>query len=181
MHIGIAQRSTHIITLFGSIFCILGIVTCALVFSAVEKHKARLTEVRTLSMHIEENKGILASLVKRLEETAEARTSLKGRILSENGVVDLLTLIETIAKEQQVKLTTEGIVAEPLNDDYASLVLSVRTEGSYDALLKLLTIFEQLPYQAVIHSVQFSHTEGDTDFWVSTYKIQITTVAKHAL
>jgi Tfp pilus assembly protein PilO len=175
MRISMLHKSTHIIAIIGFGFCVVSLAAYVFVFRQVEQHKVSLEEVRSSYARIEQNRDTLTALVEALKDTEGDRNELKSRILTESGVIDFLTLIEDIGREQRVVLKTNTITIRPINASFETVVISVQVEGTYDALLTLLTLFEQLPYQVTIGDVQLSHTESvEGDTWQSTYDIQVT-------
>ncbi len=172
------HKSTHIIAITGGLFFIGSALLYWGFFHQMEQHKKHLNEMRETYARIEQNRDTFTALVARLDETSDARESLQKRILNEEGVIDFLTLIEGIGREQQVLLKTNTITIRPINDAFETVVVSLSAEGSYGALVKVLTLFEHLPYQVSIHNVQFMSTEG-VDTWTSTYDIEVTQFKSH--
>jgi Tfp pilus assembly protein PilO len=173
MRISLIHKSTHLIALISALFSIAGIGAYIFFFQQVEQHKSTLEEVRTTYASIEQNRDTLNTLVSTLRDTKDARESLRSRILTNENVINFLSLIETIAREQQVTLKTETLTVTPLDSVFETLDVRVSVEGEYTSLLKTLTLFEQLPYQVVVSDVQFTSTEM-ANVWRSTYDIRVT-------
>lgn len=160
----------------GSIFLYWGF------FHLVEQHKMHLNEMRESHARIEQNRDTFTALVARLEETRSDRESLQKRLLTEEGVIDFLTLIETVGREQQVLLKTNTITTRPINEAFETVVINLSVEGTYPALVKVLTLFEYLPYQVSIRNVQFSAMEGEKKgTWTSTYDVEVTQFKTHEI
>ena len=175
MKISFIHRSTHIIALFSGLFFIGSAFLYWGFFTQVEQHKMNLHEMRETHARIEQNRGIFAALVTRLEETRGERESLQKHILTQDGVIDFLTLIENIGREQMVQLKTNTIIVRPLNKTFETMVVNISVEGPYVALVKVLTLFEHVPYQVSIRNVQFTNMEKEgEDVWSSTYDIEVT-------
>lgn len=177
MHISMVYKSTHIIALIGCLFFVGSLVVCVLFFQHVEQKKTILTELRTAYAQVEQNRGMLATLVQTLDDTKDERLSLLTRVLTEERIITFLSLIESVGREQQVALKTNSIAIQPINNTFETVVVSVTVKGSYDALLKTLTLFENIPYQSTVRNVQFRHVE-DTDEWEAQYDIYVTKYKK---
>ncbi|QQR64767.1 hypothetical protein IPH92_04380 [Candidatus Kaiserbacteria bacterium] len=174
MRTSFTYKSTHIIAIIGHSFFVGSALLLWVFFTQVEQHKIHLRELSETYARIEQNRDIFASLVIRLDETRSARESLQKHILPQDGVIDFLTLIENIGREQQVVLKTNTIIVRPLNTTFETMVVNISAEGSYASLTNTLKIFEHLPYQVSIRNVQFTNEEDETDMWSSTYDIEVT-------
>ena len=173
MRISIASKSTHIIALTGGLFFMFSLSAYALFFQQVEQIKETLISRHTEFAQIEKKREVLSTLIKTLESTKNERASITQRVLTEDHVVDILTLIEEIGREQQVVLKTNTISVKPINNVFETVVISVSVEGSYEALVSTLTLFENMPYQCAITNVRFTRNEN-SDMWETQYDIQVT-------
>ncbi len=116
------------------------------------------------------------ALLAELETTKGERESLESRILADEEVIDFLALIETLGREQQVKLTTSGLSVQPINATFETLVVRMEVEGGYDSVLRTLKLMEQLPYQTVVSNSQLNSGSGDV--WKGVFEIQLTKFKK---
>lgn len=182
MSISTVHKSTRVIAVIGGLLCLGSIFLYWGFFHLVEQHKIHLEEMRDTHARIEQNRDTFTALVARLDETRGERASLQKRLLTEEGVIDFLTLIENVGREQQVLLKTNTITIHPINEVFETVVINLSVEGAYPALVKVLTLFEYLPYQVSIRNVQFSAMEGEKkDTWSSTYDIEVTQFKSHEI
>lgn len=164
-------RSTTIIAIVGLTLFIVGACVLGIFFYVVEKEKVAY-ELQTLEQAKREAYyKTLETLTRTLEETENERTSLSSRVLKEENVVEFLALIESIGREQGVVLSTDSLVVEPVDEIFESLVVQVSVEGSYDAVMHVLTIFEHLPYKSSIHGVSLDKSVNN--IWRSSYSIRV--------
>lgn len=174
------NQNTYIASGLGILFLSVSIGACAVFLHEVEKKKETLHELGLLRAQTESRKKTLMTLTTALTDTKEERAYLTSRILKEEDVVDFLTLIESLGREQGTKLTTSSLTVEPVNSSFESLVVGVNVEGQYANLMHLLTLFEHLPYQVTIEKVVFEKTsDGGSAFWKSFYEIRVTKTKKH--
>ena len=136
----------------------------------LEVGKAAYRSMRTAEAEETARHTALASLVSTFEKTAAARATLGSHILTEDGVINLLSLIETLGRESQVLLSTDELKVEPVNAQFERLVATVSAEGSYASVIRVLELLEQLPYQATIETVNVTQ---DADTWHGVFEIHI--------
>lgn len=177
MRISMIYKSTHIIALIGGLFFVGALAVFVIFFRYVEQQKVSFQEIRTTLDKVEKNRDALSALVQTLENTKDARASLSNRVLTDESVVDFLTLIETLGREQGVSLTTDAITVLPINSAFETIVMNVSAVGTYTRLIDTLTLFENLPYQVSIANVHFTQIEGN-DTWKTQYDIQVTKFKK---
>lgn len=177
MRNSMVYKSTHIIAIMGGLFFVGTLVVFVIFFRYVEQQKASFQEIRTAYDQVEKNRDALSVLVRTLETTKDARTSLSSRVLTDESVIDFFTLIETLGREQGVLLKTDAITVLPINSAFETIVVKVSAVGTYTRLIDTLTLFENLPYQVTIANVQFTQIEGN-DTWKTQYEIQVTKFKK---
>lgn len=120
----------------------------------------------------------LAALERRVLETEDERAALTNFILPHEGVVDLLSLIELLGVEQHVLLQTQSVDVVPLggSNEFETLKVTVLATGSYEGVLHILELLEQLPYQSELTSVTMTKSVRGTvpGAWDGTFTIAIT-------
>ena len=119
----------------------------------------------------------LRQLTQILEETEAERESLLTRFVKDEDVIGLLSLIESLGREQGVILTTNSLNVVPINKTLESLVIAIKVEGGYTQVHKILALFETLPYQATITNTRIYSTGGG--IWEGHFEINITKFVKH--
>ncbi len=147
-------------------------------FWMVNSHKGQLQEERIRAAEAE----VQARALKTLEETvalsADERAKLKTYILADEAIIDTLSLIEKTALEQGVTLTTKNLVAVPIDDVFEDLQVTVNIEGSFDGVLRMLRILEQIPEQSFIPNMSLTKTEDLRALWQAQVDIHITKFKK---
>jgi len=129
------------------------------------------TEIANVRVHEQE----LNSLVRLVDESNLEREKLSSYLLQEEDVIDFLSLIESLAKDQGVSLDISGLNVTELNADFEQLSLAVDVKGSRDSVLRILTILETLPYQTLVSSVDIiSSGESGTNGWSGKFILIVT-------
>jgi hypothetical protein len=136
----------------------------------LEVEKAAYRSMRAAEAEEAARHAALSSLVSTFEKTADARKTLNSHMLTEEGVIDLLSLIETLGRESGALLSTDELKVESVNTQFERLVATVSAEGSYASVMHVLELLEQLPYQATIETVNVTH---DTDTWQGIFTLHI--------
>ena len=154
-------KSTKIIAAV-SIFIFLVSSTIFVGFAfIVYGQKVKFEEMGRTYAESKSRRESIENLTRILDETKEDRTTLISRIITEEDVIDLLSLIETLGKEQGVELETNSLNITPFkNDFFEIIVINVNVRGSHEGVMHLLKLFEHLPYQSSISSVSISKVEG---------------------
>lgn len=175
------HRNTQIIGGMSALLCIFAIGSFVMITYLVESKKILLEEERMAAAVAKAQYEQLASLVRLVDETAPERTELTSRVLTEEGMVDFLSLVETVAKEQGVKLTTDSLTVKDVSARFEQLDVQVSFEGSYDAVTHVLRLLEVLPYQSSIASVVVTRTEvteEGADAWNAAVEFSVTKFKK---
>ncbi len=171
------HRTTKIVAIIsGFVFLVSASVT-ALFFVMVEKEK-KVYEERTLALaQANSDQESLRTLMTTLEETKVERESLVSRVLKDEEVINFLALLESLGSEQGVVLTTNSLKVEPINETFETLLINLDVEGSRDSVLRMLRLFETLPYQVFIESVQLSRADG-SGAWKGLFELRVTKLKK---
>lgn len=173
------HRSTKIIAIVGMGTLLVGLVVFTMFLRAVELHKESYVAQTKEQAELEARQVALSKLERTLEETEDERTSLLSRVLREEEVIDFLALVETLGDEQGVALSTDSLTVEPINALFEALVLGVTVRGSYEGVVQVLKILENLPYQATIAQVRLVKGSDDAgEVWQSTYSLRVTKYKK---
>lgn len=143
----------------------------------VDSQKTKLIEARIAVATQQLQQQSLSTLEKIVESSKADRSELNSIILTEDGVIDLLTLIETIGFEQGTVLKTNALTVTPLNELFETLSITVEVSGTYDAIMRVLTLLENLPYQSSVPKVQMQR-EGQTAIWKGIIDVRVTKFKK---
>lgn len=173
--------NTKIIATFGFLLLVVSVVACVLFFYKVSEQKTLLQNKVSERAVARAHQESLTELVKILEDTKVERESLISRILGENGVVDFLTLIESIEKEQNVTLKTDSLTVEPISDIFERLVINISVTGSYSSVVHVLKLLEQLPYQSTIRKTNIGREGKTDDVWKGIFELSVTKFKKYEI
>ncbi len=169
-------KHTKVIATIGIAFFVMSVAICVIFFVIITQKKNSFHERSIERAETKARIESLDTLKKTMEATKDAREYIFSRILNEEEVIDFLALTESLGKEQGVTLTTDSLTVSPLNKTFETLDIGVTARGSYEGVMNVLRLFEQLPYQAVISGVTINNDGGEE--WVSTFKVQVTKFKK---
>lgn len=143
-------------------------------FWFLSEQKQSLYEARVSAVEADVQARALDALEATVQSSKEDREKLKGYILADEEIIDLLSLIEQTALEQGTTLTTEGLTVEPIDDVFEELQISVAIEGSFDGVMRMLRIVELIPEQSSVSHVVIGRTgEEGGDTWEGRVEIRV--------
>ncbi len=173
------HKSTKIIATIGALVFLGCLVVAAVFFTMVAKQKVLYTERNQELAQKKTDQEALRTLLHTLDETKSERESLLSRILKEEDVINFLSLLESVGSGQGAKITTNSLRVESINDTFETLIMSVEVEGSYASVTQTLKLFENLPYQTLINTMQLSRAEGSGGLiWKGMFDLRVTKFKK---
>lgn len=93
-------------------------------------------------------------LAASVRETVEEREMLEKAILrGDRDTIELLSTLDNVAAGQGVELTTNSLTENEGTGRFGELTLVYTVSGSEKAVMRMLEIFEHLPYHGHITSV----------------------------
>lgn len=168
---------TKIIALIAASLFLLTLFAYSGVAYMLRNHKATLAAERIAVADAEMQKKSLSDLIAIVESSADERETMRGYILEDDKIIDLLSLIGTLAKEQGVTYTTSNLMVTPIDDTFEALEFTVAVTGSFERVMRVLTLLETLPQQSSIPSVLFTKTENvetRASEWQGSIDIRVT-------
>lgn len=95
-------------------------------------------------------------------DTASLREELALRIVSKEGAVPFIELLETAGASVGARVSIESIRANELSGSPTAeeLELSLRITGTWASVVRFVGLLELLPYKAEVHQVLISRTES---------------------
>lgn len=142
-------------------------------------HKETLLAERTAVADVTMQKQSLDALLQIVEKSTTERETMRGYILEDDRVIDLLSLIETTAAEQGASLTTSALTVNPIDDTFEELALTVSIKGSFSHIMRVLMLLEALPQQSTISTILFTKAENeDGGEWQGTVDLRVTKYKK---
>jgi len=102
-----------------------------------------------------------ADVFKSLALTEEERALLKGHILTESDTVKFLSEVESIARRNEVNLTTNSLtVSDKKEGSFEILVIKFSVDGGEKNIHKVLQVLETLPYYSQVTELQLARREN---------------------
>lgn len=136
--------------------------------------------VETVSKTVSQ-KQAYDDLVAQLEATQTQRDELQTFVLDKDATVQFLTLLETIAAEQSVELTTDNLnLVEVAAAPYNQLQIQFNVTGLDDGVLQFVRLLELLPYHSSLASLSFNRaaTERSDNFLMRANGTLFISIAK---
>jgi hypothetical protein len=174
------QKSTKIIAIISTcifVACIIILVGFSII---VDRQKTKYIEMNHAHAESKSHHESIEKLTRVLEETQDDRAMLISRVLKEEGVIDLLSLIESVGKEQGVELKTNSlnVAAIGKNEFFETVIVNLNIKGSYASVIRVLKLLEHLPYQSIVSSIHMNSEEWDSSIWYSTLELRVTKFKK---
>ena len=108
----------------------------------------------------------LRSIKNLMDDTKKERERIADFFIEPNGAVDFIEMIDSLGIIAGVKLEVESVGVEALKSetdaDSESFRLSLKTKGSWDNIMHLLSLLESLPYQISFESARFQKISGES-------------------
>lgn len=168
---------TKIIALVASIIFLLSLIVYAGFWYIVGKHKATLLEERTRAAETEVHIKALKALEETVRTSADDRKKLSSYVLPNTAIIEFVTEIESIAKGQGVKLTTNQLEEFEVDDTFKELEVEATIEGTFDGVMRMLRILETIPRQSTLQSVTIRR-EGEGGSWIAGVVLRVTMYAR---
>ncbi len=169
---------TKIFGILAGVMCLLAL--CALggmLYFIEQKDTAYVEALEARAMRIGTEKE-MESFDALVAETAHDREELAQYMLTEDSIVDFLSLIGGLAQAQGVAAETRSLAVEAIPDDaiFEYLTLQVEVTGSFTAVTEMLPLLESLPYQVHVRAVTVEHPGGtaEGDLWRGSYHLYVT-------
>lgn len=167
---------TKVIALISLGFCLGSLSLLGAILFVVNGQKKNLYDARLKAAEAEMQADALSALQETVARSAEDRKKLQGYILAEESIIDFLSLIETTAREQGVKLDTK-LDNAPIDDVFEELRFDMSIEGSFDGVMRMLRIIETLPGQESVPQVSITRGGGEgekeTNMWDATISLVV--------
>lgn len=122
------------------------------------------------------------TLATTIRDTEEERQLLQQFILEdERDTIDLLSMLDTVAKKQGVELTTRNLQEQDASGPFNKLLISYEIQGHEEAVIRMVEMLEVLPYHG--HTTSFSlqrKIDGETGLPAASANISLElSIRKH--
>ena len=149
------SRSTINVFIFSIILFFLSVGVTAYVFTAIDQKGDKLmVDLKALKDHYF-LKTEYDKLRAELDDSASDRERLQGLVLDgEDGAVELLSLVDQLAKDLDLKLTTKELSEEVTKTaGFDDLYIEFGISGDTRSVLNMVQLFELLPYHSKVVSL----------------------------
>lgn len=170
---------TKVVALIALATFLFSCVGYGVAFYVVQKHKVRLHDEEQRAAEADVQKRALIALEETVRTSADDRAQLAKYILPNENVIEFVSLLEKIAKEQGVAFETKGLETYPVDDWFEELEVTASIKGSFDAVIRMLRILETIPTQSSLTSV--SLTRGGDSIWEASVQLRVTKYTGTAL
>ncbi len=156
-------------------------VSCAVflwLLYTLSVYESRLYDEKEAAVELDSRQKKLASMEKLVEETKTARTELNQLILTEDQVVEFLTMIEGIGSALGLKVETKALTVLPGKGTFEEISMNLVFEGGEASVLRAIQIIETLPYHSAIDRATLSRTGGSGTDWTADMDLRVSKFKK---
>ncbi len=155
------SKKTNTVVLAALLFALLSMGVFAWVFYEVTTAGRSLTERVDTIADTRAKERAYKELTLQVAQTKEQRDALNSFVLTEDGTGAFLTEIEHLGTIQGVELTTNSLKVVTLKDSPDTLQVQFGIVGEEQAVKKMVTILESLPYHSVVSSLSLTKESGE--------------------
>lgn len=113
-------------------------------------------------------------LIHLAEQTESVRDELEQYILAESDTINFLAQIEKVGVSQGVGFEINSLTEKGSEADFKIMELNITMDGSEDRLIRMVKIFENLPYHSEVVSYKFSNSrEGGLSKGSMTFQVSL--------
>lgn len=171
-------KQTKAVGIIGAIALLGGIAVFVGLLYVVSVRQESLQKLVQEQSVAEAKQTQLTALADLVIDTKEDREMLASHVVTENSVIDFLSLIEETARGQGLEIKTKSLNVRPLsgNEIFELLTLTTEIQGTLDGVLVMIALFESLPFQITILNVSLDNVAGDNvgTEWRGTFNIEVT-------
>lgn len=168
-------KHTKIIGIIALPTFIVSVVGYGVLSYVILEREAELNEQQQRSVNAQAHVQELVLLKRTAEESNAERAQLESYVLRDEAVIDFLSLIETIGREQGTVLTTQSLDVTAREGQFEELRIEIGISGTYENIVRALRILETLPYQTHLSSLDFSRgSAGDGTVWSAKTTLFVT-------
>jgi hypothetical protein len=154
------SKKTNTIVLISLIFSVCSVCALVWVLYTVTRAEQSLRERIAIIADTRAKERAYKDLALQVENTKAQRTTLGSFVLTEEGTGAFLTEIERLGVLQGVTLTTNTLKVVTKKDLPDTLQVQFAIVGGEQAVRKMLTILETLPYHSVVSSLTLTKETG---------------------
>ncbi len=170
---------TKIIAIISLLFLASAVTVYGIFLWVLAGHKEQLAEERRWVAEAASQEQAFSKLEETLAASAADREKLKGFILKDDEIIELLSMIERTAKEENVALSTDSLIVEAKDETFETLIVSLTFQGSFNSVMQIIQILEVLPQQSRISKVELVTTKEDgIQTWQGSVTLKVTKFKK---
>lgn len=111
------------------------------------------------------------SLRQLILDTEEERAALGAYALEQGSAATLIELLERDARAAGIAFEIGGVSVDPKDGPFDVLKVSMRGQGSFTAVMRLLSLIETIPYASTVDSAALERESGGR--WSGTFTIGV--------
>jgi|GEM_PF-4257960 len=121
-----------------------------------------LTQIRIDTKRGQDERLQLSALVKLAENTSAERARLKSYLVEDQGVINFLELVESVARAHGVTPNTQAIAPTAVAGEalFEELTVTLSLSGNVTDVQAVIAQYENLPYQVHIEHLSISTGAG---------------------
>jgi len=123
-----------------------------------------LIQIRVDTKRGQDERQQLSALEALAKNTSTERGRLASYIVQDQGVINFLALVESVARAHGVTPNTQLITPTPLPGEtlFENLVVTLSLSGSFEGIQSVIAQYENLPYQVHIEHVGMGTGNGQS-------------------
>lgn len=111
------------------------------------------------------------SLRQLVADTEAERAELRSHSLEQGSAAALIELLERDARGTGIAFSIGGVAVDPKDGPFDVLKVSMRGQGSFSAVMRLLSLIETIPYASTVESVALEREMDGR--WSATFTIGV--------
>lgn len=111
------------------------------------------------------------SLRQLVADTEAERTALRSYALEQGAAAALIELLERDARTAGIAFDIGGVSVDPKDGPFDVLKVSMRGEGSFAAVMRLLSLIETIPYASTVDSAVLERDPSGR--WSGTFTLGV--------
>lgn len=111
------------------------------------------------------------SLRQLVADTEAERAALRSHSLAQGSAAALIELLERDARSAGIAFEIGGVSVDPKDGPFDVLKVSMRGQGSFTAVMRLLSLIETIPYASTVEAAALER--GVNGRWSGTFTLGV--------
>lgn len=143
------------------------------IVSSVDSYVEGGVSMRSERMNKESLRSQEKSLSLVYEDSVEIRDSLRGYVLSEEGMVDLIAYLESMTKTMGVEFNIVSLDEKKIDANRKDVNMKISIAGRFDQIYKTLLLIENMSKAISIKKMRIDHSDSKSIPWVMGMDLEI--------